>query len=169
MAGANCDDGMVPCPTCNPEGSTVVAVEQVCGRCFFGHVWPEAAKRTLKVGMSKATTGLWRMNGVAGGKYLVQRRDGTVPDWPYFVIGARDPAAFAALMAYAAEAERLNEVAVSSGGEGGHTYDRAYTADIRRMAFEFDDYRKEHGAGDPDATPHRKDDPDVIAKMKGGA
>lgn len=27
------------------------------------------------------------------GKYLVQRRDGTVPDWPWFVLGARDPIA----------------------------------------------------------------------------
>lgn len=30
-------------------------------------------------------------------KFLVVRRDGTVPDWPYLVLGARDPAAPAAL------------------------------------------------------------------------
>lgn len=31
---------------------------------------------------------LWRNNeGTREGKYLVQRRDGTVPEWPYFVMG----------------------------------------------------------------------------------
>src|ERR1700704_5669978 len=38
--------------------------------------------------------GLWRnQEGTREGKYLVQRRDGSIPEWPYFVIGARDPAA----------------------------------------------------------------------------
>jgi hypothetical protein len=40
MAGANYDDGMVPCLTCNPDGAGVVAHEKLCGRCFFGHVRP---------------------------------------------------------------------------------------------------------------------------------
>lgn len=26
---------------------------------------------------------------IVGGKYLVQRRDGTVPPWPWFVLGAQ--------------------------------------------------------------------------------
>lgn len=115
------------------------------------------------------TMGLWRMNGIKGGKYLVMRRDGTVPDWPHFVIGARDPASFAALMAYAAEAERLNAVAARSGSEGLPTYNQAFIDDVRKMAFEFDDYRRKNGVGDPDAPPHRKDDPDVVSKMKGSA
>ena len=104
----------------------------------------------------KKAMGLWRMNGIKGGKYLVMRRDGTVPDWPNFVIGARDPAAFAALMAYALEAERLG-------------YDSQFVADVRKMVVEFETYRRDHGTGDPDAPPHRKDDPLVVAKMKQGA
>jgi len=41
------------------------------------------------------------------GKFLVVRRDGSIPAWPHFVIGARDPAAPVALRAYADAAERL--------------------------------------------------------------
>lgn len=104
----------------------------------------------------KKTMGLWRKNGIEGGKYLVQRRDGTVPEWPHFVIGARDPAAKFALQAYAIMAESLG-------------YDAEYVADVRAMAEEFDEYRKSYGSGDPDAAPHRKDDPTVVARMNKGA
>lgn len=41
-------------------------------------------------------------------KYLVLRRDGSVPEWPLFVLGASDPAAYAALVAYRREAGRRN-------------------------------------------------------------
>jgi len=34
------------------------------------------------------------------GKYLVKRRDGTVVEWPSFVLGARDPASAPALRAW---------------------------------------------------------------------
>lgn len=102
--------------------------------------------------------GLWRKHdtGAREGKYLVQRRDGTVPDWPNFVIGAADPAAPAALRAYADEAERQR-------------FDPQYVADIRAMAEEFESWRLEHGAGDPDAARHRTDDPVVVAKMRTGS
>lgn len=105
--------------------------------------------------MSKKTMGLWRRNGVAGGKYLVQRRDGTVPQWPWFVLGARDPAASDALRAYANKGEKLG-------------YDAAYVADIRVLADEFDNFRVDEGEGDPDAVPHRKDDPATVARMVEG-
>ena len=36
------------------------------------------------------------------GKYLVLRRDGTIPEWPNFVIGGYDPCAAPAMRAYAA-------------------------------------------------------------------
>ena len=40
----------------------------------------------------KAPSGLWRTEeGTPEGKYLVQRRDGSVVEWPNFVIGAKDP------------------------------------------------------------------------------
>lgn len=100
---------------------------------------------------------LWRnTEGVREGKYLVQRRDGTMPDWPFFVIAASDPAAPKALHAYA-------EAAAENG------MDPEYVRDIRTLAAEFSRWRTEHGAGDPDAPPHRTDDPATVARMRGDA
>jgi hypothetical protein len=90
-------------------------------------------------------------------KYLVARRDGTVPDWAYLVIGARDPIAPAALRAYADEAERL--------GIG----DREWWDDIRGQAGDFERYRFENGDGDPEGLPHRPDDPETVARIKAGS
>jgi hypothetical protein len=99
---------------------------------------------------------LWKNTDTAPeGKYLVKRRDGTIPEWPWFVLGGADPAAPAALRAYADRAERLR-------------FDPDYVHDIRAMADEWDDFRMEKGPGDPDAQPHRQDDPAVIAEMKKG-
>lgn len=102
-------------------------------------------------------SGLWRKRPeTPEGKYLVKRRDGSVPEWPYFVIGAKDPAAPATLMHYADEAERWG-------------FDPQYVADVRTMAGEFNDYRVAHGDGNPDGEPHRHDDPATVAEMaKGG-
>jgi hypothetical protein len=101
-------------------------------------------------------SGLWRYGDKAPeGKYLVTRRDGSVPEWPHMVFGAKDPAAPAALLAYANAAETLG-------------FDPVYVADVRRMAGEFAAYCATHGKGDPDAPPHRKDDPATLEKMRGG-
>lgn len=89
-------------------------------------------------------------------KFLAVRRDGTVPDWPYLVIGARDPAAPAALRAYADEAERLG-------------MDPEYVNDIRGQAGDFERYRREHGDGDPDAPAHRPDDPETVTRIRAGS
>jgi hypothetical protein len=97
-----------------------------------------------------------KTQGYEGGKYLVLRRDGTVPEWPYFVLGAADPVAPAALRAYADGAEKLG-------------MDPQYVADLRELADQFWAWRAEHGEGDPDAPRHRVDDPQVIARMKRGA
>lgn len=103
----------------------------------------------------KPLTGLWRRNpDTPEGKYLVKRRDGSVVEWPNLVIGARDPAAPAAIRAYADEAERLG-------------YNAEYVSDMRWLAEEFERYRAEHGDGDPDRGRHRKDDPATIAEMRG--
>jgi hypothetical protein len=91
---------------------------------------------------------------VKEGKYLVVRRDGTVPHWPHFVIGARDMAAPLALLAYADIAERMG-------------YDPEYVQSIRELAQDFREYMVREGAGDPEAPPHRKDDPYVIDAMRG--
>lgn len=63
------------------------------------------------------------------GKFLVVRRDGTVPHWPHFVLGARDPASPTALRAYAD----------ACGGMPG--FDADYIASIRELADDFDAYR----------------------------
>ena len=76
-----------------------------------------------------------------GGKYLVLRRDGTQPEWPYFVIGAKDPAAPHGLRAYASAAESLG-------------IDPQYVADVRDLADRFEVFRATHGEGDPDAPKH---------------
>lgn len=88
------------------------------------------------------------------GKFLVVRRDGSSPAWPHFVMGARDPAVPAGLRAYAAEAERLG-------------FEAEYVASIRELAADFEAYRANEGSGDPEAPPHRKDDPAVLTAMRG--
>lgn len=88
------------------------------------------------------------------GKFLVVRRDGSVPHWPHFVLGARDPAAPAALRTYA-------DVCAFLG------MDPEYIASVRELADDFDAYRAREGKGDPEASPHRTDDPRVIAAMRG--
>ena len=89
------------------------------------------------------------------GKFLVVRRDGTVPNWPHFVLGARDPASPTALRAYAD----------ACGGMPG--FDADYIASIRELADDFDAYRAAEGLGDPYAAPHRHDDPATLAIMRG--
>jgi hypothetical protein len=102
----------------------------------------------------KPLTGLWRRNpATPEGKYLVKRRDGSVVEWPSFVLGAKDPAAPAALEAYAAEAERLG-------------MNPRYVMDLRALAFEFRAYKIHFGSGDPDRGRHRKDDPETIEEMR---
>lgn len=87
------------------------------------------------------------------GKFLVVRRDGSIPHWPHFVIGARDPAAPVALRAYASACSAL-------------CLDPEYVRSINELADDFEQYRQEHGDGDADAAPHRKDNPLVIQAMR---
>lgn len=100
--------------------------------------------------------GLWLNNPeTKEGKYLIKRRDGTIPQWPWFVLGAADPAAPYALRCYADEAERQG-------------MDPTYVFDIRRMAYIFEDYQQRNPKGDPDAPKHRVDDPVTVAEMAKG-
>jgi|ERR1700733_1058849 len=88
-------------------------------------------------------------------KYLVVRRDGTIPKWPAFVLGARDPAAPAALQAYAEEAKKLG-------------MDPAYVRTVLDTAEMFEDYREKEGGGDPDMPPlQRTDDWAVLEALRG--
>ena len=108
--------------------------------------------------MDKPAAGLWRNNPeTPEGKYLVKRRDGSVVEWPNFVIGAKDPCAPAALRAYAMAAREL-------------CMNEKYWKDVLRLADAFEQYRVVHGEGDPDRGRHRKDDPTTIEAMqKGGS
>jgi hypothetical protein len=85
-------------------------------------------------------------------KFLVRRRDGSVPPWPYFVLGAADPAAPAALRQYA-----LNALVKGM--------DREYCAQVHLLAARFDDWREKNHIGDPDAVAHREDDPEIVAAI----
>ena len=89
------------------------------------------------------------------GKFLVVRRDGSIPAWPHFVMGARDPAAPFALRAYA-------DAYVALGGS-----DQEFVESVLELADDFEAYRKREGNGDPEAKPHRKDCPAVIEVMRG--
>lgn len=93
--------------------------------------------------------------GSPEGKYLVKRRDGTVPQWPHFTLAAADPAAPVALLAYAAECQK-------------NGLDPAYVSDLICLADEFERWRLNNSTGDPDAPRHRKDDQATIEEMKKG-
>lgn len=69
-------------------------------------------------------------------KYLVIRTDGSLPRWPYFVLGASDPASPAALRAYADSAEK-------------HGMSSHYIRELRMLADEFERWRQANGSGDP--------------------
>lgn len=104
----------------------------------------------------KPASGLWRKNPeTPEGKYLVKRRDGSIPPWPNFVMGAADPCVPPTLRKYAEEAEK-------------HGYNPQYVQDVRDLADEFDRYREAHGEGDPDRGRHRTDDPAIVEEMKKG-
>lgn len=104
---------------------------------------------------SKPLAGLWRNNPeTPEGKYLVKRRDGSVVEWPNFVLGAKDPAAPDALLAYAEKARELG-------------MNPEFCDDVVWLAKSFELYRIQHGDGDPDRGRHRKDDAATIAEMRG--
>ncbi len=111
------------------------------------------------------------------GKYpVLLRRDGTVPEWEHFCLGARDPAAPDAIRAYSRECERRN-------------MDPDYVRDLLAMALSWEESSQDEAerrgrweaarsAGeaaaiegifpfpkpaDPDGPRHRTDDPDVLA------
>lgn len=115
----------------------------------------------------KPLTGLFRDNPeTPEGKYLVKRRDGTVVEWPSFVLGAKDPIAVVALRAYAKEVRRLIRDEPQQTRELGLT--REFANRLSDEADDWDDYRDVHGSGDPGMGRHRKDDPATVAEMKKG-
>ena len=96
-----------------------------------------------------------KTQGLMGGKFLVKRRDGSIPRWPWLVLGAADPCAPAAIRAYADAC-------------GLYGMDPVYVADLRDLADDFERWREDNGEGDPDAPRHRVDDPATVAEMLKG-
>jgi hypothetical protein len=90
------------------------------------------------------------------GKYLVMRRDGTVPAWSSFVLGARDRHAEVALRAYADSIETDPDC------------DPQLPDSIRHLAEVFAKERGELGDGDPTRGLHREDNPLVLLLMQQG-
>lgn len=127
---------------------------------------PASAKPLLK--------GLTRDNpATPEGKYLVKRRDGTVVEWPCFVLGARDPFAEIALIAYYnavwARIHANNALVMAGQPVDPKTEVTAEFANaIKRLAETFAKYREEHGQGDPGRGKHRKDDPATVEEMRKG-
>lgn len=89
-------------------------------------------------------------------KYLVLRRDNSVPEWPYLVLGAADPSAAAAIRALSSDARNRGK-------------DPEYCDDLLRLADNFEAWLSTNPEGDPDAPPHRKDDPLVVSRFKRGS
>lgn len=115
----------------------------------------------------KPLTGLFRDNPeTPEGKYLVKRRDGTVVEWPSFVLGARDPIAEVALRAYATEVLRIISEEPAQAAAMGLTEEFGHR--LLHHAHHWRDYRQEHGQGDPGMGRHRKDDPATVAEMQKG-
>lgn len=97
--------------------------------------------------------GLWSKDpATPEGKFpIVLRRDGTPLEKPYFVLVLHDPAAAPALRAYADEAERRG-------------WDAKFVADLRASAAVSEQLSADPDSGsDPDAPPHRTDDPAILA------
>jgi hypothetical protein len=90
------------------------------------------------------------------GKYLVMRRDGSIPPWPNFVLGGADPMSPSTLRFYALY-----------GWLRGH-FTWGFVKAAFRWARAMRRWRKEHGSGDPGKGIHRKDDPHVVELMKKG-
>lgn len=83
------------------------------------------------------------------------RRDGSVPVWPHFVLGAADPASRAALHAYAHASLGING-------------DRQFAASVIELADgPFREFIYHNPCGDPLQPKHRTDDPLVIRTMRG--
>lgn len=115
----------------------------------------------------KPLTGLFRDNPeTPEGKYLVKRRDGTVVEWPSFVLGARDPIAEVALRAYATEVMRLLTEDPEQAQRLGLTPEFGHR--LLEHASAWAEYRRTHGEGDPGMGRHRKDDPATIEEMRRG-
>lgn len=112
------------------------------------------------------------------GKYLVKRRDGTVVEWPSFVLGARDEDAEVCFRIYGllklmppdqreGFLEDISDQLAASRSDP-NAQNVEYFDSVMANADKWAKYRREHGEGDPLMGRHRKDDPATIEEMRKG-
>lgn len=112
------------------------------------------------------------------GKYLVKRRDGTVFECPSFVLGARDEDAELCLRIYGllklmppdqreGFIEDMHDQFAASRADPD-AQNVGYFDSVMAFADLWDEYRKQHGDGDPLMGRHRQDDPATLAEMRKG-
>jgi hypothetical protein len=129
--------------------------------------------------IKKPLTSLFRDNpATPEGKYLVKRRDGSTVEWPSFVLGARDPDGADTLRFYGLlkllptplRDEMVREIQTSIKHWLVHPdgQNKPFVASVQKWARIWEQYREEHGDGDPLMGAHRKDDPATIAEMRKG-
>jgi hypothetical protein len=112
------------------------------------------------------------------GKYLVKRRDGSVVEWPSFVLGGRDVNAEYALRFYAllnllpadGRREMVSYIrsALAHGLNDPAGQNKEYVHSVLNFADDWEEYRHKHGDGDPLMGKHRIDDPATVEQMKKG-
>lgn len=153
------------CPYCGVKEVTVSTPD---GFKPAPQVKEAAAAAAVPSDQKPLLRGLVRDNPLTPeGKYLVLRRDGTVPPWPSFVLGGADPYGEVALRAYAyAVSEDIARLGDEEAERRGLTVD--WVMALIRWAGEFHAYREQHGQGDPGRGIHRKDDPNILALMRLG-
>lgn len=95
------------------------------------------------------------------GKFLVLRRDGTVPSWTWFVLGAMDPYTPAALRAYAQSVWRsVDKTMIQYGND---VMEASGAFEQERQSREKNGTKK----GDPEKGPHRKDSQLILKLLRG--
>jgi len=131
---------------------------------------------------------------LARAPWIVLRRDGTTPSWPFVVMHALDPAAPSALRAYAhqsvvhgAPVRYRDDVLALADSFDAYRAERVarpgprdwwedlveadsprfarQLSELRELAHRFGAYRARNGDGDPAAPPHRRDNPEIIRLM----
>lgn len=105
------------------------------------------------------------------GKYLVVRRDGTAPAWPYIVLGARDPSAPAALRAYVEHAiaehdKKIEALPKRDRDLPEHALDKEYLQGFMDAAEAFELYALEHNHAPHGGQPWRREADDVMAALR---
>lgn len=95
-------------------------------------------------------------------KYLVVRRDGTVPEWGHMVLALTDAGTPKALRAYADECQRFGLQPDFVASVRGLARDSESISEEAKIQAAFDGSK----GSDPDAGPHRKDLPEVIDMMR---